>query len=171
LVHQMSRRALSFGLQNKPSWAGFICPTFHLHIVEIVGQTKLAQPTAMYIFIADSTKISIIANMISTHGVAMKKMNVLAASDLKRRGSATIEECLKHGTVHIVKRNKPAAVAVSVSVAEYLRLTNRYSSTKTGSVAVHGLTAMQWLLSTASATPNKRSKSAIDATINHEQIW
>jgi hypothetical protein len=99
----------------------------------------------------------------------MKKMNVLAASDLKRRGLAAIEECLKHGTVHIVKRNKPAAVVMSET--EYLRLTNRNSSTKTGSVAVHGLTAMQWLLSTASATPNKRSKSAIDATINHERIW
>ncbi len=99
----------------------------------------------------------------------MQKMNVLAASDLKRRGLAAIEECLKHGTVHIVKRNKPAAVVMSE--AEYLRLSNRNSSTKNGSPVEAGLTAMQWLLSTASTTTNKRSKSAIDTAIKHERNW
>jgi prevent-host-death family protein len=101
--------------------------------------------------------------------MAMQKMNVLAASDLKRRGLAAIEECLKHGTVHIVKRNKPAAVVMSE--AEYLRLSNRASSAKKDSSAEHGLTAMQWLLSTAATTPNKRSKSNIDAAIKQERSW
>lgn len=99
----------------------------------------------------------------------MQKMNVLAASDLKRRGLAAIEECLKHGTVHIVKRNKPSAVVMSE--AEYLRLSNRASSTKNGLSVETGLTAMQWLLSTAATTSNKRSKSAIDAAIKHERQW
>ena len=36
--------------------------------------------------------------------------NILTAAELKRRGMAAIEEGLQKGPVHIVKRNRPAAV-------------------------------------------------------------
>lgn len=39
--------------------------------------------------------------------------NTLSAGDLKRRGLAAIEERLKKGPVHIIRRNKPAAVVLS----------------------------------------------------------
>lgn len=99
----------------------------------------------------------------------MQKMNVLTALDSKRRGFAAIENGLKHGTVHIVKRNKPAAVVMSI--AEYLRLSNRLSPTKIDPIAVTGLTAMQWLLSTAATSSNKRCKSTIEASIKDERSW
>ena len=39
--------------------------------------------------------------------------NTLAAGELKRRGLAAIEEKLEHGPVHVIRRNKPAAVVLS----------------------------------------------------------
>jgi PHD/YefM family antitoxin component YafN of YafNO toxin-antitoxin module len=39
--------------------------------------------------------------------------NTLAAGELKRRGLAAIEEKLKCGPVHVIRRNKPAAVVLS----------------------------------------------------------
>lgn len=39
--------------------------------------------------------------------------NTLSAGELKRRGLAAIEEKLKRGPVHVIKRNKPAAVVLS----------------------------------------------------------
>lgn len=39
--------------------------------------------------------------------------NTLAAGELKRRGLAAIEEKLKRGPVHVIRRNKPAAVVLS----------------------------------------------------------
>ncbi len=36
--------------------------------------------------------------------------NVLTAAELKRRGMVAIEEGLRAGPLHILKRNKPAAV-------------------------------------------------------------
>ena len=47
-------------------------------------------------------------------------MNTLTVSELKRRGMAAIEDGLRSGPVHIVKRNKPAAVVLTE--AEYQRL-------------------------------------------------
>ena len=40
-------------------------------------------------------------------------MNILTVAEIKRRGMAAIEEGLRDGPVHIVKRNKPAAVVLS----------------------------------------------------------
>ena len=39
--------------------------------------------------------------------------NTLTAGELKRRGLAAIEEKLKRGPVHVIRRNKPAAVVLS----------------------------------------------------------
>jgi PHD/YefM family antitoxin component YafN of YafNO toxin-antitoxin module len=40
-------------------------------------------------------------------------MNALPAAEVKRRGMAAIEEALEKGPVHILKRNRPAAVVLT----------------------------------------------------------
>ncbi|TSA17845.1 MAG: type II toxin-antitoxin system Phd/YefM family antitoxin [Betaproteobacteria bacterium] len=88
-------------------------------------------------------------------------MNTLTAAELKRRGMAAIEDGLRHGPVHIVKRNRPAAVVLSED--DYQRLAR-------GKVAASsGLTAMQWLLSQRAV--GKRSKASIDADLKAERDW
>ena len=67
-------------------------------------------------------------------------MNVLTAAELKRRGMAAIEDGLRHGPVHLMKRNKPSAVVLSEK--EYARLAQNKSA-----AAPPGMTALQWLLS------------------------
>ncbi len=86
--------------------------------------------------------------------------NTVTVSEIKRRGMAAIEEGLRRGPLHIVKRNKPAAVVLSED--EYLRLVN-------GKSAQTGLTAVQWLLGQPAA--GKRSKADIDASLNAERAW
>lgn len=88
--------------------------------------------------------------------------NVLTVAELKRRGLAAIEEGLKHGPVHIVKRNKPAAVVLSE--AEYQRMTRGKTD-----AALAGMTAMQWLLTFPST--GKRTKAQIDAALKAERDW
>ena len=88
-------------------------------------------------------------------------MNTLTVAELKRRGMAAIEDGLRRGPVHIVKRNQPAAVVLSED--DYQRLAH-------GKVAVpSGLTAMQWLLS--QPTAGKRSKAKIDADLKDGRDW
>lgn len=88
-------------------------------------------------------------------------MNTLTAAELKRRGMAAIEDGLRRGPVHIVKRNKPAAVVISED--EYQRLAH-------GRVAMPaGMTAVQWLLTQPST--GKRSKAQIDAELKAERDW
>jgi len=87
--------------------------------------------------------------------------NTLTVAMLKRRGMAAIEEGLRHGPIHIVKRNKPAAVVLSED--EYLRLTSRQSN------SLPGQTAIQWLLAQPSA--NLRSKQDIDEAQAEERNW
>ena len=88
-------------------------------------------------------------------------MNTLTVAELKRRGMAAIEDGLRHGPVHIVKRNKPAAVVISE--AEYQRLAHGRIVNPTG------ITAVQWLLSQTST--EKRSKSKIDTDLHAERNW
>ena len=88
-------------------------------------------------------------------------MNTLTVAELKRRGMAAIEDGLRHGPVHIVKRNKPAAVVISED--EYQRLAHGRIVNSTG------LTAVQWLLSQTST--EKRSKSKIDTELRAERDW
>lgn len=87
--------------------------------------------------------------------------NILTIAELKRRGMAAIEDGLKHGPVHIVKRNRPAAVVVSAE--EYERLSGRHGA------AVPGKTAMKWLL----AHPMKGTlgKREIDNRLQDDRNW
>ena len=87
--------------------------------------------------------------------------NTLTAAEIKRRGMAAIEEGLRHGPVHIVKRNKPAAVVLSE--ADYQRLAHGKV------VAPEGMTAVQWLLGRQAS--GKRSKAKIDADLKAVRAW
>ena len=87
-------------------------------------------------------------------------MNTLTAAELKRRGMAAIEDGLRHGPVHLVKHNKPAAVVLSQ--AEYVRL----AQGKAGAAPV-GMTAVQWLLS--QRTTGTRRKAQIDKALREER--
>jgi len=88
-------------------------------------------------------------------------MNTLTAAELKRRGMAAIEDGLRRGPVHIVKRNKPAAVVISED--EYQRLALGKV------VTAGGMSAMQWLLSRRAI--GRRSKAQIDAALKGERDW
>lgn len=87
--------------------------------------------------------------------------NILTVAEIKRRGMAAIEEGLRRGPVHIVKRNKPAAVVLSEE--EYQRLLGRRSA------APEGLTAVQWLL--AHSGGGTRDREQIDADLRSERDW
>jgi hypothetical protein len=87
--------------------------------------------------------------------------NTLNIAELKRRGMAAIEEGLQRGPVHIVKRNKPAAVILSEG--EYQRLL------RSNGAAPVGVGAVRLLLDQpASGT---RSKAQIDAGLDAERAW
>ena len=87
--------------------------------------------------------------------------NTLTVAELKRRGMAAIEEALRRGPVHIVKRNKPAAVVLSEE--EYQRLVGGKPT------AVPGRSALQWLLAQPAA--GTRDKTDIDASLAEERAW
>lgn len=87
--------------------------------------------------------------------------NTLTVAEIKRRGMAAIEEGLRRGPVHLVKRNKPTAVVLSEE--EYLRLTTRQPA------AHQGMTALQWLL--AQPAHGQRSQADIDAALDQERNW
>ena len=87
--------------------------------------------------------------------------NTVTAAEIKRRGMAAIEEGLRRGPVHIMKRNRPAAVVLTEE--EYQRLLGKQAP------AVQGMTVMQWLL--AQPSNGTREKSEIDATLAEERDW
>lgn len=87
--------------------------------------------------------------------------NTLTVAELKRRGMAAIEEGLARGPVHIVKRNKAAAVVLTED--EYRRLT------QTQPPSVPGMTALQWLLT--QPAQGSRSKQDIDDALAGERGW
>jgi len=90
-------------------------------------------------------------------------MNTVTVAELKRRGMAAIEEGLRHGPLHLVKRNKPAAVVLSEE--EYSRL--KQGGTHTSPV---GMSALQWLLSQRSS--GTRSKAQIDRGLRADrEAW
>jgi PHD/YefM family antitoxin component YafN of YafNO toxin-antitoxin module len=76
-------------------------------------------------------------------------MNILTAAELKRRGMAAIEEGLRRGPVHLMKRNKPSAIVISAE--DYAQLSHG------NAVKPRGMTAVQWLLDQP-ATGTKRKK-------------
>ena len=87
--------------------------------------------------------------------------NLVTAAELKHRGMVAIEQGLRSGPVHIVKRNKLAAVVLSEP--EYARLTGVKGP------GVPGLSALQWLLSQSGA--GRRSKAQVDAALKAERNW
>lgn len=70
-------------------------------------------------------------------------MNTLPAAEIKRRGIAALEEGLKQGPVHILKRNRPAAVVLTEE--DYQRLQAAARSPGTGQPS--GVSAIDYLLS------------------------
>lgn len=88
-------------------------------------------------------------------------MNTLTIAEIKRCGMAAIEAGLRHGPVHIVKRNKPAAVVLSEE--DYQRLTSGQPPARPG------LTALRWLLAQPAA--GTRSRDDIDAALAEERAW
>jgi prevent-host-death family protein len=68
-------------------------------------------------------------------------MNVITIAEIKRRGMSAVEEALAHGPVHLMKRNRPAAVLLSEEAYERLRAAAETSG------KVHGSAALEWFLS------------------------
>jgi hypothetical protein len=87
-------------------------------------------------------------------------MNTLTAAELKRRGMAAIEERLRRGPVHLVKRNKAAAVVLTEQQYEQLAQGRR-------DVAVPGMSAIQWLLS--QPVIGARSRRQLDRELRDER--
>jgi len=87
-------------------------------------------------------------------------VKTLTAAELKRRGMAAIEERLRHGPVHLSKRNK--AVAVVLSMDLYARL----SQSEPGETPVT-LSAVQWLLNRG--TTGARRKSQINKALHKDR--
>jgi PHD/YefM family antitoxin component YafN of YafNO toxin-antitoxin module len=69
----------------------------------------------------------------------MDQRNALTSAELKRRGIAAIEQALHHGPVHLLKRNRSAAVVLSEQHYRQLQL---QASRAPGAEA----SALQWLL-------------------------
>jgi hypothetical protein len=49
--------------------------------------------------------------------MADQPLNVLRSAELKRRGIAAVREALRSGPVHLLKRNRTAAVVLSEAAA------------------------------------------------------
>ena len=84
--------------------------------------------------------------------------NAVSTSEIKRRGMAAIEEGLARGPLHILKRNRPAAVVLSEE--EYQRLVRAQAPVPVG------LSALQWLLGQPTGV---RDKAEIDAELGSER--
>lgn len=87
--------------------------------------------------------------------------NTLTAGELKRRGATAIEEGLKRGPVHILKRNRLAGVVLSED--EYQRLVADQRA------SVPGQTAMQWLLDHPGV--GHLTKTQMDQRLRKERDW
>lgn len=85
-------------------------------------------------------------------------MNIVTVAEIKRRGMAAIEDGLRLGPLHILKRNRPAAVVISEE--EYRRLVQDTTAT------LPGMSAVQWLLKQPSG---KRDKAEMDAALQAER--
>jgi hypothetical protein len=90
-------------------------------------------------------------------------LNVLRSAELKRRGIAAVEEALRAGPVHLLKRNSPAAVVLSE--ADYNRLRRLADRPVTA-----GSSCLEWLLDLPPASQG-RSKAEIDAELHQERDW
>ena len=95
--------------------------------------------------------------------MADQPLNVLRSGELKRRGIAAVEEALRSGPVHLLKRNSPAAVVLSE--ADYNRLRRLADRPATA-----GSSWLEWLLDLPPAAEG-RSKAEIDAELHQERDW
>jgi PHD/YefM family antitoxin component YafN of YafNO toxin-antitoxin module len=93
----------------------------------------------------------------------MDQQNALTSADLKRRGIAAIEQALQHGPVHLLKRNRSAAVVLSEQHYRQLQL-------QASRAPVAEASALQWLLALPPST-SPRSKAEIDAELATERNW
>lgn len=87
--------------------------------------------------------------------------NTLTVAEIKRRGMAAIQEALLHGPVHILKRNRPAAVILSEADYEAILSAQR---PPIGSSA-----ALRWLLE--EPITGTRSKADLDAELQANRDW
>jgi len=95
--------------------------------------------------------------------MADQPLNVLGSAELKRRGIAAVEQALRAGPVHLLKRNRPAAVVLSE--ADYNRL-RRLADRPSGAQS----SCLDWLLALPPAA-QARSKREIDAELQQERDW
>jgi len=100
---------------------------------------------------------------VPRRAMADQPLNVLRSAELKRRGIAAVEEALRAGPVHLLKRNSPAAVVLSE--ADYNRLRRQADRPATA-----GQSCLDWLLDLPPARQG-RSKAAIDAELGQERDW
>ena len=84
-------------------------------------------------------------------------------AELKRRGIAAIEQALQHGPVHLLKRNRSAAVVLSEQHYRQLQL-------QASRAPVPVASALRWLLALPPST-TPRSKAEIDAELEAERHW
>ena len=89
--------------------------------------------------------------------------NGLTSAELKRRGIAAIEQALELGPVHLIKRNKAAAVVLTEQ--HYRQLQQQAAR-----APMPAVTPLNWLLELAPAK-SPRSKAAIDAELLSERDW
>lgn len=68
-------------------------------------------------------------------------MNILTEAQIKRRGMAAIKDALRHGPVHLVKRNRPAAVVITE--AQFAQMNSLDKPVSGGKK----MTSMEWFLS------------------------
>jgi hypothetical protein len=93
--------------------------------------------------------------------IPQSNMNLITVAEIKRRGMAAIEDGLRKGPVHIVKRNQPAAVVLSED--DYRALCQPRSSQQ------GGMTALQWLA--AQPPTGRRTKAEIDQRLRDDRAW
>lgn len=89
--------------------------------------------------------------------------NGLTSAELKRRGIAAIEEALEHGPVHLIKRNKAAAVVLTEQHYQHLQQ-------QAVRAPMPAAAALHWLLEVP-PSERPRSKAAIDTELDTERDW
>lgn len=85
-------------------------------------------------------------------------MNIIPASEVKRRGIAALEEGLKKGPIHIIKNNRPACVVLTEE--EYANLLTHSQPTESIDL---------WKLLDNRPMQGKRSKKDIQEQVKKER--
>ncbi|MFZ9752493.1 MAG: hypothetical protein ACO3B3_02915 [Cyanobium sp.] len=90
-------------------------------------------------------------------------LNVLCSAELKRRAIAAIEEALRAGPLHLLKRNRPTALVLSADDDQRLQRSAAQPETA-------GPSCLEWLLELPAAAAG-RSRNAINADLNEQRDW